>query len=171
MPLRWSNVDRERQVITLAVGSTKSGKGRTLPYGLLPDLVDVVDTAWKEHERLLQAETICPFVFHRHGKVIRDFRTVWKHACETAQSPDKILHDFRRTAIRNLVRAGVAEKIAMSISGHGTRSVFERYNIVDDRDVESALGTLATASKTKTTTTPAKARKGQVARFKARKSA
>jgi integrase len=68
LTLKWSNADRERQVITLDVGTTKNNEGRTLPYGLLPELVDVIDTAWTEHERLLEAGTICPYVFHRNGK-------------------------------------------------------------------------------------------------------
>ena len=164
--LEWSNVDRDRQVITLNVGETKNNDGRTLPYDLLPELVDVIDTAWTEHERLLKAETICPYVFHRNGKQIKDFRTVWEAACEGAKCPSKILHDFRRTAARNLVRAGVPEKAAMGVTGHKTRSVFERYNIVTGDDVRNALGKLASAQ-----ATSVKPRKGQVQRFRQRKSA
>lgn len=169
LSLEWSNVDRDRQVITLAVGTTKNNDGRTLPYGLLPELVTVIETAWTEHERLLSTDTISPYVFSRNGKQIKAFRGAWAAACELAKCPHKIVHDFRRTAARNLIRAGVPEKMAMAVTGHKTRSVFDRYNIVVEDDVRNALGALATAS-TKTKP-PAKSRRGQVHRFKARKTA
>jgi hypothetical protein len=79
---------------------------------------------------------------------------VWAAACATAQCPNRILHDFRRTAARNLIRAGVAEQQAMGITGHRTRSVFDRYDIVREDDLRSALGALAAVKPTP------KARKG-----------
>lgn len=143
--LEWSQVDRQTKVIRLEPGTTKNDEGRTIPYGLLPELVKAIDAAWKEHERLKTEDRICPYVFHRNGKRIKVFFGAWKTACTTAGCPGKLFHDFRRTAARNLVRNGVPEKTAMSITGHKTRSVFDRYHIVTEDDLREALGKLAPA--------------------------
>ena len=115
------------------------------PYGLLPELAEVIEARWREHELLLKIGKICPFVFSRGGKPIRYFYNSWRNACDKAGVPGKLLHDFRRTAVRNLVRAGVSEKTAMQLTGHKTRSVFDRYDIINEQDLRDAVSKLAAA--------------------------
>ena len=76
----------------------------------------------------------CPFVFHRDGEHIQSFRKAWDTACEKAGYPGKLVHDLRRTGVRNLIRAGVPQSVAMKISGHKDVRIFARYNIVDTND-------------------------------------
>lgn len=85
----------------------------------------------------------CPLIFHRQGKSIGDFRKVWKAACKAAGVVGGVRgyipYDCRRTAVRNLTRAGVEESVAMKISGHRTRAVFDRYNIRSNEDIQEAI--------------------------------
>lgn len=85
---------------------------------------------------------ICPWVFHRNGERIRDFRHAWKTACTSVGLPGRIPHDFRRSAVRNMVRAGITERVAMRMTGHKSRSVFDRYDIVSDGDLIDAASKL-----------------------------
>lgn len=79
-----------------------------------------------------------PWLFHRDGKPIKDFRAVW--ACRSAGVPKRIAHDFRRTAVRNLERAGVPRSAAMAMVGHRTESIYRRYAIADEAMLkESAI--------------------------------
>jgi integrase len=139
LSLQWRQVDLKGGVIRLDVGTTKSGEGRVLPFCALPDLAELIH---RQRERTTALERIVPWVFHRNGERVRDFRGAWKTACAAAGLPGRIPHDFRRTAARNLVRAGVPERVAMEILGHKTRSIFDRYNIVNDADIAEGLAKL-----------------------------
>jgi hypothetical protein len=101
---------------------------------VVDELLDVVRAQWEKRKVVTihgQSPTLlCPFVFHREGRQIKDPRKSWNRAREATGLSTKMLHDFRRTAARDLVRGGVNELVAMKITGHKTESVFDRYNIV-----------------------------------------
>ena len=82
-------------------------------------------------------------VFHRDGIPIRRWRTAWRTACTAAGVPTRFLHDCRRTAARNLIRAGVPERVAMLLTGHKTRAIFDRYHIVNEQELLAAGDQLA----------------------------
>lgn len=130
LPLEWRQVDFGAGEVRLDPGKTKNGEGRTFP--MTRELREVLEQQRAITENLQRQlkKIVCPRVFHRSGRPIKSFRVACPTACAAAGCPGRVLHDFRRTAIRNLVRAGIHERVAMQMTGHKTRSVFERYNIV-----------------------------------------
>lgn len=102
-------------------------------------------------------------VFHRGGRPIKSLTKAWQAACAAAGYPSLIPHDLRRSAVRNFVRQGIPERVAMQLTGHKTRSVFERYNIVSEGDLEAAAGRLNDAA----TARSADLGHGRVRRFRA----
>lgn len=129
--LEWRDVDTRVGTIRLRRARSKSKKGRVLK--LTRELLDLI----RRRAGLRRPE--CVFVFHRNGKPLRSFRISWQKACKAAGFEGRLFHDLRRSAVRNMVRAGVPHNIAMRISGHKTDSVFWRYDIVDEEDLAEAL--------------------------------
>ena len=107
--LRWNQVDLKAGAVRLNPGTTKNNQGRLI--FLHPDVRESFAALWKN--RRLD----CPWVFHRGGRPIGDFRGAWESACKKAGLSGMLFHDFRRTAVRNMVRAGVPERVAMRFLG------------------------------------------------------
>ena len=129
MNLTWEQVDLHTATVRLEPGTTKNKQARMI--FLAGELLDVIQRQREVRDTLYPD---CPWVFFSEGKQIKSFRRSWHTACRKVGLEGKILHDFRRSAIRNMVRAGIPERVAMDLSGHKTRSVFERYNIVSEGD-------------------------------------
>ena len=150
--LQWRQVDLTEGKLYLQAQDTKTNTPRVL-Y-LTGDLYRVLRT-WKMRCDLKWPA--CPWICHRGGIRLQSLKHSWRKACQVVGLGEmvkdvtkgrkvwqgKIPHDFRRTAVRNMVRAGVPEKVAMAISGHKTRSVFDRYNIVNEKDLEQAARSLS----------------------------
>jgi len=135
--LHWSEVDFAHNQIRLNPGTTKNKKGRTLPiYGHMRDcLLNQKATRDAKHPG-------CRFVFHHDGQPIQDIRKAWATACTRAGCEGLLFHDLRRSAVRNMRLAGLAENVAMMISGHRTRAIFDRYDIVGTHELEHAAAKL-----------------------------
>ena len=133
LPLQWRQVDFKGGTVRLDPGSTKNGEGRVFP--LTVELRAVLEA---QREATRELGMICPYVFHRAGARIRDFRGAWRKACEAAGCPGRLPHDFRRTAIRNFEQKGISRSVAMKLTGHRTEAVYRRYAIVSESDLTEA---------------------------------
>jgi len=140
--LTWPEMDLGACVIRPGGGSQTKRRG-VLAYAHNPAVQALIA------RRLAVRRLDTPLVFHVEGRPMGDWRKRWARACLLAgfasQDPvtkkitvHKLRHDFRRTAVRNLTRSGVTERIAMEQTGHKTRSVFDRYDIVSERDLQDA---------------------------------
>jgi integrase len=135
--LSWSMLDRETWTLNLDPKADKNRRGRVLAIaGPLRAIID---------RRLAARRLDCTLIFHRVskgrvGQPVRDFRLQWRSALSAAGlAPGLLPYDLRRTALRNMVRGGTDYTVAMKISGHRTRSTFDRYNITSAEDVAAAI--------------------------------
>lgn len=137
LSLRWEAVDRKAREVRLR--TSKSGHGRVLP--LEGALWRLMERRWsaREFRSMVDVRGLSQYVFHRGGEPIGEFRRSWATACRKARVEGKLFHDLRRTAVRNMIRAGVPQSVVMSLSGHRTVSMFLRYNITSDADRRDAL--------------------------------
>jgi len=127
--LTWLDVDGD--VIRLRAENAKARLARSVP--LVGELAEVIA------RRRLVMSPKTPLVFHSDGAPIGDFRKSWATACKLAGVPEKLFYDLRRSGVRDMIRAGVSQSVAMSISGHRTDAMFRRYNITSDADQRAAL--------------------------------
>jgi integrase len=135
--LRWETVDRADR--ELRIYDSKNGDGRVIP--LAGSLWELIEKRWaaREFANKQGDSALSPWVFHRMGKPIGNFAREWRSACKEAKLPGKLFHDLRRTAVRDTIRSGTPQAVAMTISGHRIVSVFQRYNITSAEDKIEAL--------------------------------
>jgi integrase len=131
LQLTWDQIDWEGQVIRIGGDKTKGHDDRVFPFGLAPDLKALLEAR--------RAARDGPFVFHRAGRRIKTFIKAWRGAARRAGLAGRLVHDLRRTAARDFRRRGVSEGDIMKLCGWKTRSMFDRYNIIDEVDLAQAV--------------------------------
>jgi integrase len=140
----WRHVDFTRGTIILEPGETKSGEGRTFPFDVLPELAQLLKQQ-RAYTDAVERRTgqIVRWVFHREGKRVVSIRQAWRTACKNAGLVGKIPHDFRRSAVRRLERAGVPRSVAKQLVGHRTDLMYSRYAITNETDLREGLAKVA----------------------------
>jgi integrase len=144
LPLEWRQVDLNAGEVRLDPGTTKNGEGRVFPVTRelrqILERQQAIAEMLKRERSLIVRYVFCFTIGRKAGQRISEagFIHQWWKARVAAGCPGRIPHDLRRTAVRNLVRAGVPERVAMQLTGHRTRAIFERYNIVSPGDLREA---------------------------------
>jgi integrase len=137
--LRWEYVDRRAREVRIP--DSKNSEGRVLP--LDENLWALIERRWtrREFKKPDGGSSLSEFVFHFRGRPMPEttIRRWWMDASTKAGLPKKLFHDFRHSAVRDMIRGGVPQTVAMSISGHKTESMFRRYNITTTADKLEAL--------------------------------
>ena len=127
--LQWANVSRSTSVVRLKPDQNKTREVRVLT--LSGEVSALFERRW--HARK-EGRTLSQHVFHRAGNPLGNFRETWLKACRKAGLGHRMFHGLRRSAVRNMSLQGIPEKVIMSITGHKTRAVFDRYNIITESD-------------------------------------
>jgi len=144
---RWHHVELQQGddghivsgTLRLEPGETKNREGREFPLaGPLLTAITSQEEQKRETERHTGRIVDALFFDYGTGEPIKDFRGAWQEATKRAGLPGLIFHDLRRSAARNMVRSGLSETVAMKLGGWKTRSVFDRYAIVDEKMIRSA---------------------------------
>jgi integrase len=131
LTLQKRDADLDSGCLRLEAGETSDKRARSFP--LTRELSEVLTRqlrATAEFER--KSGQIVPWLFHREGKPIKDFRKAWALACRRTGVPDKVPDDLRRTAVRNLERAGVSRSAAMAMVGHRSESIYRGIALADE---------------------------------------
>ena len=127
--MEWRDIHGD--VIRLRPEIAKNKDGRVII--LVGEVANIID------RRRAERVESCPYVFHRQGKQVRDYSRAWGKARELAGVPERLFHDSRRTAARNMDRAQVPRSVAKQIIGHKTDAMYNRYRIVDEQDIHEGM--------------------------------
>jgi integrase len=132
-PMRVKQIDLKNRTIHLLPGETKNNEGR---------VVKMTDEVYDYLQACVEGKQPRDAVFTwEDGSPVKDFRVAWEKMTKAAGVP-VLLHDFRRSAARNLIRSGVSQEVAKRITGHKSDSMFSRYNIVAENDLAEAAAKL-----------------------------
>ena len=165
--LKWETVNMQTHVLVLPKKDEKTGHKNVMPLGNDgDDLWDLIKRRWtaRRYMRPDGVEAVSEYIFHRSGEPIVDYRDAWDRACTKAEllilkrdgagnpittiidgvetnvmQPSKLFHDFRRTAARDMIQAGVSKDVAKAITGHRTDHMFDRYNIIVNEQKVDAI--------------------------------
>jgi len=136
------HLDLQSGFLRLEREETSSEEERKFP--LTPGMRELLVRQLEEVDELeRKTGRIIPWLFHHNGKPIKDFRKAWALACQRAGILGKVPHDFRRTAVRNLERAGIPRSAAMAMVGHRTESIYQRYKVADEAMLKESAAKLA----------------------------
>jgi integrase len=131
--LEWPQVNLSEGKVTLNPGTTKNDEARIV--FLSGELLDAIHQQKAIHDKFYPS---CQWVFSYKGQQIKRFTRSWKTACKASGLEGMIFHDCQRTAVRNMVNSMIPERVCMKITGHKTRSIFDRYHIINEDDLKRA---------------------------------